>query len=65
MTATIASGLKQRLSNTQSSLAAMTMQGMSDLASPILYIMRDEAEAFWCFTALMRRLEGNFQQDSM
>ncbi|DBB08963.1 TPA: hypothetical protein ACH3X3_007597 [Trebouxia sp. C0006] len=40
-------------------------QGMSDLASPILYIMRDEAEAFWCFTALMRRLEGNFQQDSM
>ena len=43
----------------------MTPQGMSDLASPILYIMRDEAEAFWCFTALMRRLEGNFQQDSM
>lgn len=42
-----------------------TVQGMSDLASPILYIMRDEAKAFWCFTALMRRLEGNFQQDSM
>ncbi|KAL3149387.1 hypothetical protein ABBQ32_002188 [Trebouxia sp. C0010 RCD-2024] len=40
-------------------------QGMSDLASPILYVMRNEAEAFWCFTALMRRLEGNFQTDSM
>ena len=43
----------------------MLLQGMSDLASPILYVMRNEAEAFWCFTALMRRLEGNFQTDSM
>lgn len=38
-------------------------QGMSDLASPLLYIMRDEAEAFWCFAALMDRLEGNFHSD--
>lgn len=43
----------------------IVLQGMSDLASPILYVMRNEAEAFWCFTALMRRLEGNFQTDSM
>lgn len=38
-------------------------QGMSDLASPLLYVMRDEAEAFWCFAALMDRLEGNFHTD--
>ncbi|KAK9814540.1 hypothetical protein WJX72_007608 [[Myrmecia] bisecta] len=39
-------------------------QGMSDLASPMLYVMRDEAEAFWCFAALMERLESNFHTDS-
>ena len=32
-------------------------QGMSDLAAPILYVMRDEAEAFWCFACLMERME--------
>ena len=30
---------------------------MSDLAAPILYVMRDEAEAFWCFACLMERME--------
>ena len=37
---------------------------MSDLASPVLYIMRDEALAFWCFVLLMERMEGNFKSDS-
>jgi hypothetical protein len=54
-------------------------QGMSDLASPILYVQRAaapgrrlgeaaqtavEAEAFWCFAALMeRRAQYNFMAD--
>jgi hypothetical protein len=28
-------------------------QGMSDLLSPILVVMEDEADAFWCFAGLM------------
>ena len=36
---------------------------MSDLASPLLAVMRDEAEAFWCFAALMERLQANFHTD--
>ena len=36
---------------------------MSDLASPLLYVMEgDEAEAFWCFAALMDRTEGCFDE---
>ncbi|GMH45319.1 hypothetical protein BSKO_13276 [Bryopsis sp. KO-2023] len=51
-------------------------QGMSDLLSPILYvIMKDvnpehqgkwaeaEAETFWCFAALMEKMECNFHTD--
>ncbi|KAJ7539104.1 hypothetical protein O6H91_11G077100 [Diphasiastrum complanatum] len=38
-------------------------QGMSDLLSPILYVMKDEAESFWCFAALMERLAPNFHRD--
>jgi hypothetical protein len=56
------------------------VQGMSDLASPLLYVMRGavptagqlsndealgvEAEAFWAFKALMDRMEANFSSDS-
>ena len=29
---------------------------MSDLLSPILYLMDDEVEAFWCFVGFMERL---------
>ncbi len=36
---------------------------MSDLAAPLLFVMRDEAETFWCFAALMDRLEANFHTD--
>ena len=35
----------------------LAVQGMSDLAAPLLYVMRDEAEAFWCFACLMEKLE--------
>ncbi|PIN09992.1 GTPase-activating protein [Handroanthus impetiginosus] len=38
-------------------------QGMSDLLSPILYVMRDESKSFWCFVALMERLGPNFNRD--
>ncbi|XP_073262342.1 uncharacterized protein [Populus alba] len=37
--------------------------GMSDLLSPILFVMEDESEAFWCFVALMERLGPNFNRD--
>ncbi len=33
------------------------VQGMSDMVAPILYVMHDEAEAFWCFACLMEKLE--------
>ena len=37
--------------------APVVVQGMSDLAAPLLCVMRDEAEAFWCFACLMEKLE--------
>ncbi|XP_073005612.1 rab GTPase-activating protein 22-like [Typha latifolia] len=36
-------------------------QGMSDLCSPMIVLLEDEADAFWCFERLMRRLRGNFR----
>lgn len=36
-------------------------QGMSDLCSPMIMLLEDEADAFWCFERLMRRLRGNFK----
>uniref|UniRef100_A0A0A9DMC3 Rab-GAP TBC domain-containing protein n=1 Tax=Arundo donax TaxID=35708 RepID=A0A0A9DMC3_ARUDO len=36
-------------------------QGMSDLCSPMIVLLDDEADAFWCFERLMRRLRGNFR----
>ncbi|XP_039014783.1 TBC1 domain family member 17-like isoform X2 [Hibiscus syriacus] len=38
-------------------------QGMNDLLSPILFVMEDESESFWCFVALMERLSPNFNRD--
>ncbi|KAL3825088.1 hypothetical protein ACJIZ3_021117 [Penstemon smallii] len=38
-------------------------QGMSDLLSPILFVMNDESESFWCFVYLMERLGPNFNRD--
>ncbi|RWW41365.1 hypothetical protein BHE74_00053152, partial [Ensete ventricosum] len=31
-------------------------QGMSDLCSPIIIVIENEADAFWCFEHLMRRV---------
>lgn len=36
---------------------------MSDLASPLLVVMRDEPHAYVCFCALMRRLGPSFDAD--
>ncbi|KAK4750627.1 hypothetical protein SAY87_004109 [Trapa incisa] len=36
-------------------------QGMSDLCSPMIMLLEDEADAFWCFERLMKRLRGNFK----
>lgn len=40
-------------------------QGMSDLASPLLVTMGDEAHAYICFCALMSRLSTNFMLDGI
>ncbi|XP_065164957.1 TBC1 domain family member 25 [Atheta coriaria] len=40
-------------------------QGMSDLASPLLVTMGDEAHAYICFCALMSRLSINFMIDGI
>jgi len=39
------------------------VQGMNDLLSPILIIMEDEVDTFWCFAGLMSRMEQNFHLD--
>lgn len=36
---------------------------MSDLLSPILVVMQDEAHAYICFCALMSRIKSNFFPD--
>ncbi|KAI8905142.1 rab-GTPase-TBC domain-containing protein [Gorgonomyces haynaldii] len=39
------------------------VQGMSDLASPLLTCLPEEAEAFWCFNGFMQRMKPNFLRD--
>ncbi|KAL3884053.1 hypothetical protein ACJMK2_030276 [Sinanodonta woodiana] len=39
------------------------VQGMSDLLSPILVVMENEVDAFWCFAGLMERMCNNFEMD--
>lgn len=34
--------------------------GMSDLCSPMIILLDDEADAFWCFERMMKRLVHNF-----
>ncbi|KAJ8435915.1 hypothetical protein Cgig2_013262 [Carnegiea gigantea] len=36
-------------------------QGMSDLCSPMIIVLENEADSYFCFERLMRRLRGNFQ----
>jgi hypothetical protein len=38
---------------------------MSDLLSPLLVTMNDEAHAYLCFCALMQRLKKNFLADGI
>ncbi|KAH8275327.1 hypothetical protein KR026_005114 [Drosophila bipectinata] len=40
-------------------------QGMSDIASPLLVTMNDEAQAYICFCAIMARMRGNFMLDGI
>lgn len=39
------------------------VQGMSDLLSPILHLMKSEVDAFWCFVGFMDKLSSNFDAD--
>ncbi|CDQ60646.1 unnamed protein product [Oncorhynchus mykiss] len=38
------------------------VQGMSDLLSPILYVMENEVDAFWCFVSFMDHMHQNFEE---
>ncbi|XP_059660322.1 rab GTPase-activating protein 22-like isoform X2 [Cornus florida] len=37
------------------------VQGMNDICSPMVILLEDEADAFWCFEHAMRRLRENFR----
>ncbi|XP_031414224.1 TBC1 domain family member 15 isoform X2 [Clupea harengus] len=38
------------------------VQGMSDLLSPVLYVMENEVDAFWCFVSFMDQMHQNFEE---
>ncbi|KAJ8639364.1 hypothetical protein MRB53_016058 [Persea americana] len=38
-------------------------QGMSDLLSPFVVLYEDNADAFWCFEMLLRRMRENFRME--
>ncbi|XP_052195535.1 rab GTPase-activating protein 22 isoform X2 [Diospyros lotus] len=40
-------------------------QGMSDLLSPIITVITDDHEAFWCFVGFMRKARHNFRLDEV
>ncbi|PIO28141.1 hypothetical protein AB205_0212710, partial [Aquarana catesbeiana] len=35
---------------------------MSDLLSPVLYVMENEVDAFWCFVSYMDQMHQNFEE---
>lgn len=39
------------------------VQGMSDLLAPILSLVQNEAESFWCFVGFMAKVFNNFDID--
>lgn len=43
-------------SETELALSSGYVQGMSDLLSPILYVMENEVDAFWCFVSFMDQM---------
>ncbi|XP_042433166.1 rab GTPase-activating protein 22-like isoform X1 [Zingiber officinale] len=40
-------------------------QGMSDLLSPVLAVVEEDHEAFWCFVGFMRKARHNFRLDEV
>ncbi|KAG6475383.1 rab GTPase-activating protein 22-like [Zingiber officinale] len=40
-------------------------QGMSDLLTPILAVIKEDHEAFWCFVGFMRKARHNFRLDEV
>ncbi|MBA0818340.1 hypothetical protein Gohar_019808 [Gossypium harknessii] len=40
-------------------------QGMSDLLSPIISVVEDDSEAFWCFAGFMKKARHNFRLDEV
>ncbi|KAK6935603.1 Rab-GTPase-TBC domain [Dillenia turbinata] len=40
-------------------------QGMSDLLSPIVSVIEDDHEAFWCFVGFMKKARHNFRLDEI
>ncbi|KDP43333.1 hypothetical protein JCGZ_26591 [Jatropha curcas] len=40
-------------------------QGMSDLLSPIIAIISEDHEAFWCFVGFMKKARHNFRLDEV
>ncbi|CAH8342496.1 unnamed protein product [Eruca vesicaria subsp. sativa] len=40
-------------------------QGMSDLLSPILSVIHEDHEAFWCFVGFMKKARQNFRVDEV
>ncbi|XP_041009865.1 rab GTPase-activating protein 22-like isoform X3 [Juglans microcarpa x Juglans regia] len=40
-------------------------QGMSDLLSPIISVIAEDHEAFWCFVGFMRKARHNFRLDEV
>ena len=39
------------------------VQGMSDLLAPVLVVMENEVDAFWCFVGFMELIGRNFEMD--
>ncbi|XP_021767912.1 GTPase-activating protein gyp7-like [Chenopodium quinoa] len=40
-------------------------QGMSDLLSPIISVIEEDHEAFWCFVGFMKKARHNFRLDEV
>ncbi|CAM0956462.1 unnamed protein product [Alopecurus aequalis] len=40
-------------------------QGMSDLLAPLLAVLEEDDEAFWCFAGFMRKARHNFRLDEV
>ncbi|XP_015896345.2 rab GTPase-activating protein 22 isoform X1 [Ziziphus jujuba] len=40
-------------------------QGMSDLLTPIISVVEEDNEAFWCFVGFMKRARHNFRLDEV